>query len=114
MKTIIKTAATFAAIAAIGGGLLAVNASASSTRRQLTRQVTVLDRQVTVLDRQLAAEHRQIINLTNQVGVLNVPSDPLSAYNSVCNQPMTTPAGLTETYWFPCTNSAQTIPQPGN
>ena len=54
-------------------------------------------------------------NLSDQVATLNVPTDPLSAYNDVCNQDMTNNStGVTQTYWFPCTNQAQTIPQPGN
>ena len=53
--------------------------------------------------------------LGNQLAALTVPTDPLSAYNDVCSQDMTNgTTGVTQTYWFPCTNSAQTIPQPGS
>lgn len=52
-------------------------------------------------------------DLAGQMSTLNAPSDPLSAYSAVCNQQMTNQSsGVTQTYWFPCTNNAQTIPQP--
>jgi hypothetical protein len=58
---------------------------------------------------------QRVSSLETQVANLNVPTDPLSAYNYVCNQDMTNQStGVTQTYWFPCTNQAQTIPQPGN
>jgi len=51
--------------------------------------------------------------LSNQVATLTVPTDPLSAYSAVCSQQMTNQSsGITQTYWFPCTSHAQTIPQP--
>ncbi len=58
---------------------------------------------------------RQVRMLGNQVATLNVPSDPLSAYNEVCYQPLyNNNIGSDQTYYFPCTNQAQTTPQPGN
>ena len=106
--TVFKTAATVAALAALGGGVLAVNASASNHALQLGRRVAGLERQ-------LAADRQQVTGLQSQLAQFTQPSDPLSAYNDVCDQPMTDNQNdLTQTYYFPCTNSAQTIPQPGN
>jgi hypothetical protein len=49
------------------------------------------------------------------VGSLTSPSDPLSSYNDICNQQMLNDnTGNDQTYYFPCTNSAVTTPQPGN
>lgn len=53
--------------------------------------------------------------LSSQVQNLNVPSDPLSAYNEVCtNSDVQTSNGGSETVYYPCTNQAQTTPQPGD
>jgi hypothetical protein len=56
----------------------------------------------------------QLHSLSHTVNAINVPTDPLSAYSDICNQQMTNQdSGADQTYWFPCTNQAQTIPQPG-
>lgn len=58
---------------------------------------------------------RRLSELSSQVDNLNQPQDPLSAYTEICNQDFTNNnTGLSQTYYFPCTNSATTIPQPGN
>jgi hypothetical protein len=58
---------------------------------------------------------QQQTSLQGKVAGLTVPTDPLSAYSAVCNQAMTNQnTGVTQTFWFPCTNNAQTIPQPSN
>lgn len=57
----------------------------------------------------------QVAKVSTQVGSLTVPQDPLSAYNDICNVQLTnTATDLVQTYYYPCTNSAETIPQPGN
>ena len=39
------------------------------------------------------------------VANLNVPTDPLSAYNEICNQQMQNSlSGNYQTFYFPCTN----------
>ena len=44
-----------------------------------------------------------------------MPTDPLANYTDVCNTQATNGStGVTQTYYYPCTNEAQTIPQPGN
>jgi hypothetical protein len=50
----------------------------------------------------------------NSLGTLSTPSDPLSAYDLICSQDQTNNStGLTQLYYFPCTNIATTTPQPG-
>jgi hypothetical protein len=78
---------------------------------RLSRQA----RQITSLSRQVAQVGTREQALSGTVGTLNAPSDPLSAYDDVCNTQATNDStGFTQTYWYPCTNEAQTIPQPGN
>lgn len=55
----------------------------------------------------------QANSLSSQIAGLSTPTDPLSAYNQICNGPLTNAAGVTQTYYYPCTDSVQTIPQPG-
>jgi peptidoglycan hydrolase CwlO-like protein len=95
-------------LAALGGGLFGVSTEDSTRASQLSHQITQLRSQ-------LSSDQAEMSSLSHQVGTLTVPSDPLSAYNTVCNQDMTNSNNdLTEVYYFPCTNSAQTIPQPGS
>lgn len=65
-----------------------------------------------------AANHQmseRITNLNAQIDQINVPTDPLSAYDDICNtQATNNSTDLTQTYYYPCTNNVQTIPQPGN
>jgi hypothetical protein len=65
------------------------------------------------------AQEREISALQSSVdGLLasvSSPTDPLSAYTDICNTQLTNSAtGITQTFYYPCTNQAQTIPQPGN
>lgn len=66
------------------------------------------------LDRaQLAALRTAESRMSGQLATLTVPTDPLASYDAVCNMPLSSDGGLTtQTWYFPCTNSAQTIPQP--
>lgn len=65
------------------------------------------------LDRaQLAALRTAESRMSGQLAALTVPTDPLASYDAVCNMPLTDTSGAVQTYYFPCTNSAQTIPQP--
>ena len=101
--------------------LIAVLAAVAAVAIVAVVQIRSLQTEQNTLTRQLSrAQHEQLVlrqserRLGSQVATLNVPSDPLSAYNEVCNQPMQNGAtGNTQTFYFPCTNSAQTIPSPG-
>ena len=55
----------------------------------------------------------QVSDLQLQMSQLSNPSDPLSAYNQVCqdNNMTNTSTGITQTYYYPCTS--RFIPQPG-
>ena len=66
----------------------------------------------------LAGDDHEISALQNSVatllGEVSNPADPLSAYTDVCTaQNQNDATGVTQTYWYPCTNQAQTTPQPG-
>ena len=81
---------------------------------QAQQQAAADHRQMRALRSQVAALSTQVGSLGSQVSAISQPSDPLSAYNQICNQPFTdSQTGNQATYYFPCTNSAQTIPQPG-
>jgi hypothetical protein len=80
--------------------LSGVEASATRTQTAETSRISQLE--------------NQVASLQNKMTSLTVPTDPLSAYNQICNQQFTNgQTGVTQTYYLPCTNSAQTIPQPG-
>ena len=77
-------------------------------------QQAVVQRQQTA---KAATDDHEIAALENNVaqllGEVSNPADPLSAYTDVCNEQANDSIGGTETYYFPCTNQAQTTPQPG-
>jgi len=78
---------------------------------QARDQVTMLQKQLRDNNAKLA---RQVGLVQTQMAGLSQPTDPLSAYNQICNQQFTNDAtGITQTYYLPCTNQATTIPQPG-
>lgn len=78
-------------------------------------QVARLDRQLRTAQTALSQEATRTDNLSEEMDGLTQPSDPLAAYNDICNQDFTNgTTGVDQTYYFPCTNNAQTIPQPGN
>jgi hypothetical protein len=67
----------------------------------------------------LATDDHEISALQNSVatliGQVSNPVDSLSAYTDICNvQSQNDATGITQTYYYPCTNQAQTTPQPGN
>lgn len=66
------------------------------------------------LNAQVQQESKDYSNMQAKMGSLSTPSDPLSAYNEICNAQLTNNnTGVTQTYYYPCTNNAETIPQPG-
>jgi hypothetical protein len=82
--------------------------------------VSSLSGQVSTLYGDRSHDQQQISGLQNQLDDdeqklqdLNEPQDPLSAYTGICHQDMFN-SGINEyqTWYFPCTNNAQTIPQP--
>lgn len=85
------------------------------TGRDLAARVTRTQSQVTKLRLQNRSLQIEITGLDSEIGSLTVPTDPLSAYTDICNVQLTNgTTGALQTYYYPCTNSAQTIPQPGN
>jgi septal ring factor EnvC (AmiA/AmiB activator) len=88
------------------------------TSSALTRD----DHQISQLQGQLAQQPRnqmqlnaQVSNFGTQLSQLTTPTDPLSAYDQICNAQLQNSAtGVTQAYYYPCTNNAQTIPRPGS
>jgi predicted PurR-regulated permease PerM len=81
----------------------------TSLRQQVADQQSALSSEGT----QTTQEQESITSLTTKVDGLTQPSDPLSAYISICNMPLVNDAtGVEQTYYFPCTNVVQTIPEP--
>lgn len=66
------------------------------------------------LDTASAKESADYATVHAQMGHLAAPTDPLSAYDQICNSQFTNGStGTNQTYYYPCTNNVQTIPQPG-
>ena len=97
---------------------------AALTAATTVQVVTVRDLQHQQQQRQaaqtarLAGDDHEISALQNSVatliGQVSNPVDPLSAYTDICNvQADNGQTGITQTYYYPCTNQAQTTPQPG-
>jgi hypothetical protein len=107
---LLAAAVAFAVITASG------LSAAHRDNARLRAQVSVLTQIQTGQSAQLAGLRRDVADLQGKVSGLTVPTDPLSAYDQICDMPNVTnqTTGVTQTYWFPCTNNAQTIPQPGN
>ena len=83
-------------------------ASLSHTDARQEQQI----RQLQVQEHQLSVTVEQ---LGNTVSGLSTPTDPLSAYSDICNVQLTNSStDLEQTYYYPCTNNAETIPQPGS
>ena len=104
-----------AALAGVLGSGVAFAFAATGQVRQLETQVAQLQRDRQEQDAKLAEMGSVIGSIDTTVAGLSNPVDPLSAYTDICHQDMTNDAtDLTQTYYYPCTNSAQTIPQPGS
>jgi hypothetical protein len=105
----VLTASVAVAALAVSGGEYAAMHSAQD-------QVTSQARQV---QRTLRADGQQISELQGTVSGLSSqlasPADPFGAYDQICNAMLTNQStGTAQTFYYPCTNSVQTIPQPGD
>jgi hypothetical protein len=67
------------------------------------------------LNSQVQQESKDFSTMEAKLGTLSTPADPLSAYNQICSGDQTNNStGSTSLYYWPCTDSAETIPQPGS
>ncbi len=106
---LLAAAVAFAVITATG------LSAAHHDDARLRAQVASLSASQASQARQLAAMRRDVASLQGKVDGLTVPTDPLSAYDQICESQNTNSAsGVSQIYYYPCTNNAQTIPQPGN
>ena len=102
--------ATVLACLLSGAAVAVALVSQGSTSAQVAR----LSREDTSLRQGLAALQQRESAVEGQLSTLTIPDDPLSAYNQLCSTTATgEESGVTSTYWYPCTDQAQTIPQPG-
>ena len=107
---IATSAAAGLAVAALAIGHLALS-QVSGLHAQVSQERATLS----IYAGRLAADEALIGQIQGKLGSLTTPQDPLSAYDDICNtQAVSSTTGLTQTYWYPCTDSAETIPQPGN
>ena len=110
-----KTAGVVAALAfllavAVVGGVVVRGQSADIARQ--SREITAQAKRDTAQEKEIGALQNSVATLLGQVAN---PTDPLGAYNQICNQTMQNgTTGVDQTFYFPCTNNAQTTPQPGN
>lgn len=115
---IIITGVTCALAAAAFSLSLTLKGNVDSQIGNLQHQNASLQAQNASLQAQLNAqvqqESKDYANVEAKMGTLSTPSDPLAAYNEICNTQATNDStGVTQTYYYPCTDNAQTIPQPG-
>jgi hypothetical protein len=105
-------------VAIVVAGVLAIHGQNDGLNGQIQTQDTQMRAMRSVVQEQaseIAATNDTVSSLNSTVANLNQPSDPLSAYNSVCQQPMSnTQTGVSSTWYFPCTNSATTTPSPAS
>lgn len=107
------------AILAVGGVAFAIanyQTKIDSLHKQLsTEQVTLQTDQASLQGEEVTLNTLQgdVTGLKSQIAAISKPSDPLAAYNEICNNPVSNGFGGTETVYYPCTNNVQTIPQPG-
>ena len=110
MWKIVTSAAAGLAIGALLVGWFALT-QVSGLRGQVNSQRSKLGSYAS----ELSSDRSLISQLQDKMGSLSTPQDPLSAYDDICNAQLTnSTTGLTQTYYYPCTNNAETIPQPGN
>ena len=108
MKTAIAAFAALILAASAVVGLVIMHGQLDQLRGQEAKARGVAQSQI----RQLTAAE---IATATQLDGLTQPTDPLSSYDQICQvQLQNSTTGVTQTFYYPCTNSAQTIPQPGN
>jgi hypothetical protein len=97
------------AVAVVGGVVLhGQSADIARQSREITTQAKTISGQTKDISRLEG-------NVAGLLGDVQNPSDPLANYTQVCNQTMQNgTTGVDQLFYFPCTNSAQTTPQPGN
>ena len=105
-------------VSALGGLVIAALALAGVGLHMAAAAQDQARAQVRSAQHSGAVYRSEISSLQNSVNTLNIqvanPVDPLSAYSDICNQDETNDQGADQTYYFPCTNNVQTIPQPGS
>lgn len=106
-----------AGAAALTAGLIVVAlllAGQHATIGQQARQIGALQTQVRRLTAGQHTTSAKLGQLSGQVAGLTVPTDPLGAFDQICNQQFTNSVtGNSQTFYLPCTDNAETIPQPG-
>lgn len=101
-------------LAGLTSGALVIAVHAQSAAQHDQAVIARLAARLGTDEAQLTQEGQQVTSLQGEVAGLTVPSDPLSAYDQICNQDFTnSQTGVSQPFYFPCTNQAQTIPQPG-
>jgi hypothetical protein len=113
-------AALVAVAACLAAALVALGVLTHSAIDQQNHTISGLQAKVTAQRAEVTAQRAELKTIDSSVATLlansgSQPTDPLSAYTDICNTQDTNDAtGVTQTYYYPCTNNATTIPQPGN
>jgi hypothetical protein len=118
MRKYILTAIGVLVIAIIITSMVIMNNKIDSLQTKTTKEQA----EITSLQQQQKQSGSEFTTIENTLGSLNRtvmglsdPVDPLSAYTDICNVQLDNGAtGIQQTYYYPCTNNAETIPQPGN
>jgi hypothetical protein len=113
-------AALVAVAACLTAALVALAVLTHSALAQQDRTVSGLQAKVTAQRAEINLQRTELKVIDGSVATLmqnsgSQSSDPLSAYTDICNTQLTNDeTGIAQTYYYPCTNNATTIPQPGN
>jgi uncharacterized protein YlxW (UPF0749 family) len=108
-------AVTAAIVTAMCAASLALAFVAHSQAVTAQHQVASLKSSEASLSKEVSGEQSAISQLQTSVAGITVPTDPLSAYSDICNSDMTNQStGINQTYYYPCTNNVETIPQSGS
>ena len=113
-------AALVAVAACLAAALVALGFLTHSAIAQQNRTISGLEAKVSAQRAEVISQRSELKTIDSSVTTLlansgSQPTDPLSAYTDICNtQDTNDETGITQTYYYPCTNNATTIPQPGN
>jgi hypothetical protein len=117
MWKILTAVAIGLAVGALAAGWFALN-QVSGLRSEIASQHVTLSNYTGRLssdESDLSADESLIQQLQAKMGSLSTPADPLAAYDDICHSEFTNGStGMLQTYYYPCTNDVETIPQPGS
>jgi len=112
---LLVSAALMAAFAGALVGVFVLLHSTSAEVGQLRGQLAGARSSQAALKGEIGSLVTSYAQLSTTVASLSAPNDPLSAYTDICDVYLTnSTTDVSQEYYYPCTNSAETIPRPGS